>query len=1427
MHNFDWKNIISYNNSQNNAFEELVCQLAREEKIESKKSFLRIATPDGGVEAYWLLDNGNEYGWQAKYFFSMGNSQWRQLEESFKKAFKTHTELVRYYICLPINRSDPRVPEEKWFMDKWNAKIKKWKEYAQEKGRNIKFEYWGSSELLARLSQEKHAGRTYFWFNQEEFSNQWFKGQINKSITDLGTRYTPELNFELEIAKVFDGIARDNNFEKRFAQVYDDLLKKSSKAINLLRDERLAEKKEELVRNLQQIVTKYSRIDFKEIQIASYKKIVEASETLRGSILSCENLLGELDKKDEEQKVKKEAKTSYVSKSDKFNYELYNLRELSGSIYEFQNFLTSKTVVLSNLPVLVLDGEAGMGKSHLLADITRKRLEKGQPSILLLGQHFVSEENPWTQILRNLLRLKCNESEFLGALNAKAQCIGSRIIVFIDAINEGRGKYFWKDYIKSFIKSFKKYHWLGLVISIRSSYKKLLVPEKLIPAGIAVRITHYGFANVEYEASKLFFENHKIEQSSIPLLHPEFQNPLFLKLFCEGLQKAGLSRIPDGYEGITRIINFYIRSINRRLSEPKRLDYPENINLVEKAVKLIVQKEVENVSRYIPYQEAFELVESELRKYSGKTRLLDELISEGILTKNLFWNKNGKPTEGVFLAYERFEDHLITFYLLEKYLNRDNPESSFLDGQPLFDLIKDENRCYFNKGIVEALSIQLPELIGKELYEVAPHCKFLYPIIESFIESLIWRKTETVTNKLIGYINESVIEYKGTRDRFLDTLLLITSNPKHFLNADFLHRHLMKFSLSNRDAWWTIYIHDKFPLYQSGEPSSVKRLIDWAWSDEEKAHISDESIRLISKGIAWFLTSSNRYLRDSATKSLIALLENRIPILIRILKEFKGVNDPYVYERLYAVAYGCALRTENKDNLKVLSEYVYKAIFRDEYVYPNILLRDYARGVIEYSLHIGIDLKVDRDKIRPPYKSIWPSIIPHDEEIKKYEFDYKSKNFKDHYWSQNSIIHSMQPEHSKIYMYGDFGRYVFQSGFRNWRKLNPRKLSNLAVKRIFELGYDVRRHGEFDRNISKHGPISHTGPKGERIGKKYQWIAFYELLAKVSDNFTMYDPSSNLRGNIPLQYEGPWEPYVRDIDPTMLIKGTGKEKFEKLSKHWWFEVSYDDWDLPNQDWTKKTDNLPDPSKLILVKDNCGVEWLVLETYPEWAEPDKLGQEKWNYPHKRLRYQVRSYLVTKDGFKAMIEWAKHQNFMAGWMPESTDRYQVFSREYYWSPAFKFFKKPYYSGETWREIHDPESRRSIGEVTVATESFLWEEEYDYSKEDTISFLKPSETIYDGVGMMFSKQEGELVNRKGEIICFDPSVNNKSLSCLLVREKDFTGFLNKKELNIFWTVLGEKQIAGGNSYKSDMIKRLEVSGVYYFDGNNIVGNINTFIR
>ena len=422
MNNFNWLNIRSYNNSQNNAFEELVCQLAREEEIANKKSFLKIGAPDSGVEAYCILNNGDEYGWQAKYFFSIGNSQWQQLEKSFKTVFEKHSKLIKYYICIPLDRQDPRIPEQTWFMDKWNTKIAEWTKYAKKNERNIEFEYWGSSELIDRLSQEKHAGRRHFWFSKEEFSNKWFQEQVDNNIANLGNRYTPELNFELDIAKIFDGIARDENFKNQFDKVYDDLLKKSSKVINSLHDERLSKIKNKLQYSLHEIVEEYDQIDFIEMQTIDYDKILKDSNTLSENVSVCKRLLYELNEKDKEKKVEL-PKTDYGSKTNKFSSELYFLRELDSSIYRFKNFITGKTV--ASLPVLILDGERGIGKSHLISDIVKKRLEKEQLSILLLGQHFVKDENPWTQILRNLLRISCNESEFLGILDAKAQSIAS------------------------------------------------------------------------------------------------------------------------------------------------------------------------------------------------------------------------------------------------------------------------------------------------------------------------------------------------------------------------------------------------------------------------------------------------------------------------------------------------------------------------------------------------------------------------------------------------------------------------------------------------------------------------------------------------------------------------------------------------------------------------------------------------------------------------------------------------------------------------------------------------------------------------------------------------------------------------------------------------------------------------------------------
>ena len=57
---------------------------------------------------------------------------------------------------------------------------------------------------------------------------------------------------------------------------------------------------------------------------------------------------------------------------------------------------------LINDPVLILEGDAGVGKSHLMADVVLQREKEKQMSLLFLGQKFTTDEDPLTQMMKML-----------------------------------------------------------------------------------------------------------------------------------------------------------------------------------------------------------------------------------------------------------------------------------------------------------------------------------------------------------------------------------------------------------------------------------------------------------------------------------------------------------------------------------------------------------------------------------------------------------------------------------------------------------------------------------------------------------------------------------------------------------------------------------------------------------------------------------------------------------------------------------------------------------------------------------------------------------------------------------------------------------------------------------------------------------------
>ncbi|MBY4890729.1 hypothetical protein K5Y32_22645 [Pantoea sp. DY-15] len=94
----DFTRIRIHDGSQDNGFEELVCQLAHLYPPAGYDTFIRKegAGGDAGVECYWVLKDGSEYGWQAKYFTgALTDSQWGQVNESVITALKKHPRLTR------------------------------------------------------------------------------------------------------------------------------------------------------------------------------------------------------------------------------------------------------------------------------------------------------------------------------------------------------------------------------------------------------------------------------------------------------------------------------------------------------------------------------------------------------------------------------------------------------------------------------------------------------------------------------------------------------------------------------------------------------------------------------------------------------------------------------------------------------------------------------------------------------------------------------------------------------------------------------------------------------------------------------------------------------------------------------------------------------------------------------------------------------------------------------------------------------------------------------------------------------------------------------------------------------------------------------------------------------------------------------------
>ena len=580
MVNLDWRAIHPYNGSQDGAFEELCAQLARA-KTPDDADFTRKGAPDAGVECFCVFADGSEWGWQAKYFDRLGSSQWSQIDESVKTALDKHSRLVRYYVCVPLDRQDPRTPGRTSAMQQWDRRIRKWEGWAHTRGMCVEFVWWGASELLEHLSMTEHSGRVKFWFGELHFDKDWFRRRFKVARKAAGPRYTPELNVDLPIA-------RDLELFGRTGEAFDSIKALAPGIRSKLRSVGSRDgggqnpkghaSLDSVLRAGEDVLSALSEIASAPTGPLPFGSIATKIENAKSAAQKARAVQSQLAREfDTESQERKKDRGYYNNPFKNTADRIFSLDyELSEALSKVRR---AEEVCSSDL--MILRGDAGTGKTHLLCDLASRRMTASAPTVLLMGQQFLSPDAPWSQALEHLGLHGENEESFVGALESAAQAANCRALVLIDALNEGNGRSLWPAHLAAFLESVRDSPWVAVVLSVRTSYQDILIPEHVRQQ--AVSLTHYGFAGQEFEALEKFFQHYGIEFPSVPILNPEFQNPLFLKTICSGLEGLGMSRLPTGFQGITTAFNLYLRAMNTRIANA--LDYDPSDNLVLEALE--------------------------------------------------------------------------------------------------------------------------------------------------------------------------------------------------------------------------------------------------------------------------------------------------------------------------------------------------------------------------------------------------------------------------------------------------------------------------------------------------------------------------------------------------------------------------------------------------------------------------------------------------------------------------------------------------------------------------------------------------------------------------------------------------------------------------------------------------------------------------
>jgi len=1205
-----------YDGKTTKSFEQLIYQLARNTFGHlGKMTAIDGSGGDGGVEFFLTLPNGDVWGWQCKFYENSGrlyeSNRTGAIEQSLRRACQKYPALTKWSLCqktdlTSIGRGSKgkfRNGERGWFDTELPKSIP---DHA-----TIQLEYIGLSEILRYLSKPSNVGIRSFFFGELEVSHQWFMANFESNAKTAKQKFDRDLHtIDPYIEAKLLYLLEDKLFVNQILSI-KQILKFAEQdcyiEIEKLETDLKLHPFETDISERTHTINVLRKFGLTASQV--YQKLFELNEGFASydkatiSIFNIEETLTEIN----------DYLTQLYRHVNVYRNNLENdsCRKVRIFFEKFQDFVTQHVHEPSSEAHIV--GSWGVGKTHLSYSVAEARLQQGLPAIFITADRF-NDESSLEAALLNLLAIPSSYSinDLLDTLDLYGRIVGCKIPIIFDALNETiYQRYFseiWSNHLAAFTAKIEARSNLMLITTFRESYQKNIWRDQT-PKHV-IRLD--GFSSyVLAEAVEKYFRKYRLIADLKFTYLERFERPIFLKLYCEvnnpGAERTQEIEVNIEADSNDQIFSKYFDQINTRIT---------SVSAVVRRTEPFVKQSMNSIGKFLwdsnqrqmTANSFYQLLDGDRPYEKGRSRS-DLLIDEELLIARDIKN----DVEYISFTYE-----VMSGYVIAKYLVTQFDLSYFRDTEDFVSKFDRHGNLHpLHEDILFELSLLFPRYMKTKLHVLFPESRNKYLFKTS--TTALW----SMQGADVDHNDREIILDVFTRS-FVNKELIIKlchrtlSDTEHPFNARFFSEILLKMTVTDRDLAWTEYVRknshqflgflDHFAT-QSRTASGSKK--------------STEKFILNAEYIQWLLTSSNRKIRDLATQALFYFGINFPESIADLTFRSLCCNDPYLWERTLGVMYGVILERICAKNynlllLQTIAKRLFNLIFaRDAPNYmTHIVARDYALQSILSVLRLQPSFLTSAQKklLEPPYNTDPQILLPTSDDIGVVLPSPLSFAF-----SEYTIGTLVDRE---------------ENNFQNEENaLVTRQVSH----RINQLGWRADLFTEVDKEIDQMSRIDLDSRKLiERYGKKYSWIAFYEVAGHRSDRNLLKNEFNEYRLTISTEIDVCF-PQEQEFEATSLESLLGRKT------------------TPLKKWLSDT-NFPaiDSYLQYSVPDSDGHSWVCLDGFISQRDIDL---------NRKIFLYIRSIIVDQEDYEAFMNLMNKQVVNASWLPDKRVHENIFSGEMY--------------------------------------------------------------------------------------------------------------------------------------------------------------------